>query len=355
MQALSEKISIGLVIALVLALSGCGQISYYSEIVAGHLDLMSRRRPITELLANKSTPDSLRVPLKKSTELLTFSQEILALPAGGSFTMYADLGRPMATWVIFANAEFSLDPLEWCFPITGCLAYRGFFSEENAKINAKALQDKGMDVYIGGSPAYSTLGWFDDPILNTYVHWPEDALAGLIFHELAHQKLYIQDDTTFNESYAEAVSRTGVRRWLTQKGGKSLEVFENEMIQHDRFVAVVRQVRERLRQLYQSSYPAEKKRTRKQAILAEAVATCCLAVKESQPGMDRYRPWFAEGLNNAKLASVNTYDALVPAFLQLLKQEGNDMQRFHQAVAALGALPKAQRLQQLQAIAHQGE
>ncbi len=339
----------GFLLPLLLMLAGCGSLSYYAQAVGGQMDLTARRQPVSALLAARETPADLKKKLALATALNRFAHEELQLPASGSFRSYADLERPFATWVVFATPEFSLKPLEWCFPVTGCLGYRGYFNREDAETFAAGLQPDTIDRFVTGSPAYSTLGWFEDPLLNTFIHWPEEKLAALMFHELAHEKLYVADDTAFNESYAEAVSQAGVARWLRKQGRpQTLKKFQRELKQRDAFVRWVIRTREKLKKLYASDLPPADMRIKKKNLLTRALKDPIWGEKggEVTEEQKKKNP-FSHHLNNAKLASVNTYTRWVPAFSRLLALLGGDMIAFHRAAAELANLSKTERREKL--------
>ena len=238
---------------LTVLLSGCSNLSYYFQAAQGQWDLISRKQDISLLIVNPTTEPHMKKRLRLAQNLNRFARETLLLPTQGSYETYADLERPYATWVVFATPRFSLTPLKWCFPITGCLGYRGYFKEAEARRFAESLQEKSYDTHVKGSPAYSTLGWFDDPLLNTFLFWPESHLAGLIFHELAHQKLYIPGATTFNESYAEAVSQIGVVLWLKKRhASQALEKWRNFKKQQAALLHIMQKTRSSLQTLYDS-------------------------------------------------------------------------------------------------------
>ncbi len=201
-----------------LPLSGCTTLGYYAQAVGGHLEVMRLAAPVEERLREPDTPEPLRAKLARALAIREFASRELALPDNGSYRRYADLGQPFVVWNVVAAPEFSVEPLESCFPFAGCVSYRGYYSEEAARAYAAALAEKGYDVHVGGVPAYSTLGWFDDPLLSTFIHYPEAELARIVFHELAHQVVYVKGDTMFNESFASTVEEEGVRRWLEREG-----------------------------------------------------------------------------------------------------------------------------------------
>lgn len=297
-------------LALLALLAGCDTLSYYSQAIGGHLQIMSAARPVDEWLADPATPAELRARLDLAKRIRQFGSSHLALPDNRSYTKYAELHRPYAVWNVFAAPEFSVSPKQECFPVTGCVAYRGFFSEQDAKAHAERLKAQGYDVYVGGVPAYSTLGWFDDPLLSTFIGYPETQLARLIFHELAHQVVYAPHDTTFNESFAVTVEEEGVRRWLEAEGRPGdLEAFRAGQARRQQFADRVKEARTHLAVLYAQGLPAEEMRRRKAEEFSRLRAFYPTAVP-AEP-------------NNGFLVSVVLYTELVPEFEKILAQSGS--------------------------------
>lgn len=324
-------------------ISGCANLAYYTQSLRGQFDLLWKRSVITELVKRPDTPADLKDKLVRVLRLREFASQMLLLPDNGSYRSYADLQREHAVWTVYATLEFSLELRQWCFPFAGCVSYRGHFSPEAAEEFAASLRAQGDDVYIGGVDAYSTLGWFDDPVLNTFIRRSEPELAGLIFHELAHQQLYVKNDTTFNESFARTVELEGVRLWLQSHGTpEQLDNHARNETRRDEFVAVINRARDRLRALYAADLPLETKRAQKQQLF-ELIKKDYAELKQHWAGYTGYDAWFATQLNNAKLASVTTYADDVPAFQALLKQKNHDFAAFYAAAKALGGLPQAER------------
>ncbi len=322
-----------------LALSGCETLSYYAQAVGGHLDLTGRVRPVTELLADAQTPSSLRERLAVSQAVREFASRELRLPDNGSYRRYAELDRPYAVWNTVAAAEFSLDPVRSCFPVAGCVSYRGFFAKEGAQRHAARAQESGFDAFVFGVPAYSTLGVFDDPLLSTFIRWPDAELARLVFHELAHQLVYVRGDSTFNESFAVAVEREGVRRWLAASGRNAdLPKFRDARERERGFARVLDQTRARLEALYRLDLSPEEMRMRKRTEFERLAA---------HPVYLRHAAGFDGAPNNALLASFATYSQLVPAFERLLAESGGDLEQFYATVKSLAALDKAERKRRL--------
>jgi len=334
-------------LAVALVLGGCAQLSYYSQSVRGELSLLSRRQPIAELVSDPGTPPALRRRLERARRMRRFAVHDLHLPDNGSFTTYADVGRPFVTWNVFAAPRFSLDLKTWCFPVAGCVRYRGYFHKEAAEQEARRLRAAGDDVYVGGVPAYSTLGWFADPLLSTVVDWPSFELAGLIFHELAHQEVYLAGDTQFNESFAVTVQREGVRRWLAARGTpRQRQRYQDYRRRRRAFVALVMGARRRLQALYGQSLPPTVMGQHKAAIVA-GLRRRYRDLKQRWDGYDGYDHWFSGPLNNAQIGSVVTYEQYVPAFQALLARHHGDLPAFYRAVAALARLPEKARHRRL--------
>lgn len=341
-----------LVVGLACLAAGCSvSPAYYWQAAGGQFELWRRSQQVAELLADPNTPPELQQRLQLARALRDFASAELALPQGNSYRSYADLQRPAVVWNVFATPALSIRPREWCLPVAGCVAYLGYFSEADARAHAARLRDEGMDVYVGSVPAYSTLGWFDDPLLNTFIRWPETELARLIFHELAHRLLYVKDDTAFNESFASAVEEIGVRRWMAQPGKTGLvEGFERAQRMRADFAALVVKYRDELAALYASGLSDDEKRRRKTETIAALRAEYAAIKAGRWGGAAGYDRWFGQDINNATLASVGLYRRWVPAFEQLFAREGGDLARFYAAARRLAAEPQAAREAQLQAL-----
>jgi predicted aminopeptidase len=323
--------------------SGCGTIDYYTQAVRGHVEIMRLAEPIDERLRQPDTPEPLRAKLTRVLAIREFASRELQLPDNGSYKRYADLGRPFVLWNVFAAPEFSVKPVESCFLFAGCVSYRGFYSEERAKQHADELAAEGYDTYVVGVSAYSTLGWFDDPVLSTFLQYSETEVARTVFHELAHQVLYLKGDTMFNESFATAVEEEGARRWLEREGTPALHAANAEARRRRaQFVALVLEYRVRLTVHYQAPLAAEEKRAGKQRLLAGMLEEY-QGLKASWGGFSGYDRLFARGVNNALLASVASYTELVPAFRSLLAQRQGDLGAFYSAARDLAKLEKPER------------
>jgi predicted aminopeptidase len=330
-------------------LSSCDTLSYYMQAFRGQTELWYATRPISEVLADETAPADLKSRLANATRIRAFASERLSLPHNETYRGYADLKRPFVVWNLFAADPYSVKPREWCFPIAGCVAYRGYFSRAEAEASAAALKRKGDDVFLGGVPAYSTLGYFNDPVLNTFIHYPQAELARLIFHELAHQVAYAPGDTAFNESFAVAVEREGVRRWMEEYGTTAeREAYQRAQQRRATFQGIAGKYRRELERLYGSDLPRAEMAERKEAIFAE-LASEYRTLKQAWGGFRGYDPWLANA-NNASLASVAVYTNLVPAFQALLQGVDHDLPRFYAEVRRLAELPQAERHARLEAL-----
>lgn len=335
-------------LAICLLLSGCDSLRYYGQLAQGQFTLLRAREPVERVISASDTPEALRQRLAVALQARAFASEHLQLPDNRSYRLYADVHRPFVVWNVFATDEFSLQAVTHCFPIAGCVAYRGYYDQGAARGAAALLRQQNQDVYVSGVETYSTLGWFDDPIISTMARWGDERLATLIFHELAHQRYYVKNDTQFNESYATFVEQEGTRQWRAWRGLPVQPMAQAR--QRDQFVQLVLDTRERLAQLYRQPMPATAMRTAKQAEF-ERLRKQYRQLRDTQwGGQGVYDAWVDSPLNNAKLLPFGLYDQWVPAFARLFEQQGRDWPRFFTAVAQLGALPQAQREAQLAAL-----
>lgn len=328
---------------MAVVLGGCANLGYYAQAVGGQMDLLRRAQPVSTLIDDPAVDQNLKRALTKAVQLRAFASHDLQLPENQSFTRYADLDRPYVVWNVFAAEEFSTTPKQWCFIGVGCVSYRGFFAQQDAEDFAAELRRGGDEVFLGGVPAYSTLGWFDDPLLNTFIDYSEPELAQLMFHELAHQVVYVRDDSAFNESFATAVELEGINRWLDQYGTSAQRhTFETLQQRKAAYIEQMLNARQQLEILYASSAsPAEKR-----GIKARILSALRTAFAQGSPHPER---WAALQLNNAQLASVATYTQLVPAFRALLAQQHGDLARFYAVVKDMSVLPQRERNAVLQA------
>ncbi len=336
------RLACGLLLATVLG--GCADLGYYAQSMRGQLDLLARRESIEELLAAPQTPAALKDRLRLAQRLRDFASRELGLPDNASYRSYVPLGRRYVVWSVFAAPELELRPLEWCFPVVGCLSYRGYFSEAAARNFGAHLADEGYDVYVAGVSAYSTLGWLDDPLLSTQLNRSDARLAAVIFHELAHQRLYIRDDTEFNESFAVTVEHAGVRRWLAGRGSPAQRAEYAQWLQRQaRFDGLLATTRARLAEIYGGPGMVGAKRAAKAAAIAELKARYAALRHGVWAHFDGYDAWIGGDINNARLLAIATYHDLVPAFETLLASLNGDLPTFYRAAGILGALPTAAR------------
>jgi predicted aminopeptidase len=312
------------------ALAGCETLAYYGQAAGGQLAISAAARPVAKLLADPDVPPALKERLRTARELRDYATRELGLPDGGAYRSYAELDRPYALWNVVAAPEFAFEPVQSCFPIAGCVAYRGYFDRQDAERYAATQRAAGYDVVVYGVPAYSTLGWFDDPLLSSFLDYPDAELARLVFHELAHQVVYVKDDSAFNESFAVVVEREGLRRWLRDAGRAAPDARRRE------FEQLIAELRAQVQALYAMPLaPAEMRRRKREAL--EAL----------RPWLARMRGFESAEPSNAVLASFATYTQKVPAFERLLAEAGGDLERFYARVRELARLPRAERDAQL--------
>lgn len=335
-----------LVLLMCSWLQGCGT-GYLLQAARGQWQLSSRSEPIERVIADRDTDAKLRERLEFVQDVRAFAVDELGLPDNESYRRYADLERPYVVWNVVATPPFSIEPREWCFPIAGCVAYRGYFSEQDARDYALTLRSRGDDVHVGGVPAYSTLGKLADPVLNTMMGYGDQELASTIFHELAHQVVYVPGDSAFNEAFAVTVEQAGLARWLASQGrAGELARYEATRARRAEAAALFTRYRSMLRALYASDFGEALMRERKRDILAELATE--LRAFEARHGLRTgYRDWIESGLNNAHVASVATYFACVPGFQRVLEANGGDLPAFYAAVRALGAKPPGARREAL--------
>jgi predicted aminopeptidase len=332
-----------LAILLACSLAGCSNLGYYAQAIDGHLGVMLATRPISDVVRDAAGDPVLT---KKLTDVLTireFASRELVLPDNNSYRTYADIGRPYVVWNVFAAPEFSLEPKRWCLLLVGCVNYRGYYDRHDAERLSAELRQQGYDTFIGGISAYSTLGHFDDPVLNTFLRLGTQEVARTVFHELAHQLLYVQDDSLFNESFATAVENEGMRRWLkVHATPEQCADFEAQQGRKTAFAGLLSDYRKKFHSLYEIPRSAEQQRQGKAALL-NTLRRDYTDLKARWGGYGGYDRFFGEDLNNAKLASLALYSELVPAFEAMLAQENHDLPRFYRRVASVAALGKEAR------------
>jgi predicted aminopeptidase len=337
-----------LLIAVALIVTGCQAASFYTQAIRGQYQIMHARRAIPEVIADTNTTAELRERLQFVTDLRAFATKELKLPVEGNYEDYADIKRKHVVWNVYAALEFSLEPKTWRYPFVGSLAYRGYFSEKAARDYAQKLAQKGYDVYVAGIPAYSTLGWFNDPILNTFVFDAKNELADTVFHELAHHRVFAEGDTEFNEAFAMSVGEEGVRRWLLARDDpKAWEAYQREARYDRGFVALILATRANLAALYATMGNGERmnigQARQKKSEVFDKLRGDYQNLRTQWDGYSGFDKWFSTNLNNAKLNTVSTYYKWVPAFRYLIATSGGDLEKFYGNVESLSKMPVKER------------
>ncbi len=324
-----------------LALSGCSSIRYYAQAAHGQAGLIVHRRPIARMLEDPHTDPRLAARLRLALQARRFASQELGLPDNRSYTGYVQLDRDYVVWNVFAAPRFSVQAVPQCFPIAGCVAYRGWFSERAAEADAARWRRRGDDVWVGGVPAYSTLGWFADPVLSSMLRWDDDELAGTIFHELAHQLIYVKGDSALNESFASFVQRQGLRQWRASRGLAPVEGHDDAIAEG--FTRLVLDLRERLKALYASGADAEAMEAGKQREIVAFRQRYAQWRERHWPHDHRYDAWVARPINNARLLPFGLYEHWLPAFEALFRQAGKRWPAFYAEVRALAQEPRERR------------
>jgi predicted aminopeptidase len=340
---------------MVLGLSGCQTIRFYGQAAVGQYQILTREKAVSQLIQDPATDARLKTQLELVLRLRQFAASELKLPPHNCYLEYADVGRPYVVWNVNVSPALSLAPKTWWFPVVGTASYRGYFSLDGANRYAAKWAGKGWDVYISDVPTYSTLGWFADPLLNTYIFEPEGDLADTIFHELTHRRLFISGDTDFNEAFATTVADEGVRRWFrASTNNAAYDRHREEGRRENDFVKLVMATRAKLHVVYGDASLSPDAKLRRKAEIIVGMRADYARLKESW-GVTKsgYDVWFALPINNAQLNTVSAYNDLVPAFQALLRAQGGDLEKFYQAVASLGKLPLAQRHENLNAYLRQ--
>ena len=328
---------------LSVAVCGCESVHYYNQAIQGQYSILDDRQPISEIMADPESPVFLRERLAHILSVRQFAENELQLPVKNHYLTYVDLKRPYVVWNVFAAPEFSLTPKTWCYPVVGCAAYRGYFTEKNARQYADGLISQGYEVYVAGVTAYSTLGWFDDPVLSTFMRYSEDQSAALIFHELAHQILYVKGDTVFNESFATAVEQEGLKRWQAEIQASHLfRDYLRNYRRQQQFVQLIMDYRRMLETLYQSDASRLDKKEQKTFIFSE-LREEFVRLKTKRNGLSAYDDWMNYSLNNAKIASVAAYHDFVPAFQKMLVVKDGNLNQFYKACRELAQMTKDER------------
>ncbi|UZE95720.1 aminopeptidase [Alkalimarinus alittae] len=327
---------------LISLIQGCSTLTYYQQAIVGQYTILSDREDIDSLIADDATPKELKQKLETVRHIRAFSATEMQMNIGKSYAQYSDTKRDYVVWNITAAPELSLTPHQWCYPVIGCQSYRGYFQQHTAEVEANKLQQQGFDIWVGGVSAYSTLGWFNDPILNTFIYRDDSDLAALLIHELSHQVLYIKDDTAFNESFATAVELEGLRRWLISVNQAALIHHHQRRLKEKKlFIATVSDAIEKLKAIYASGLSDTTKRQQKQKIISAMRSEYQRNVINSDlSGV--FTHWF-DKVNNAKLITVSNYYHYVPAFTAMIAESEGDMAQFYKAVKALSKLDKASR------------
>lgn len=354
----SQPVLLFLLICLNL-LGGCSSVSYYYQAAKGQMEIWHQSRPIATLLEEAPEDSELARRLRLVQEILQFAHQELALPDNGSYRHYADLKRPYVVWNLFAAPELSLEPKQWCYPLLGCLGYRGYFSAEKAQAEARKLQQQGWETFVGGILAYSTLGWFDDPVLNTFWALDDVGLAALLFHELAHAVAFVGDDTSFNESFATAVELHGVEQWLAHRapsasGHARIQSLRERFERRQQIFAMVADIAEQLRQLYASDLSDAVKREGKQRLFRQ-LQERYRQLRQDWGEDSGFDAWFAAPMTNAKLLTLTSYYDAVPAFLEKIRQLDGDLPAFYRWVRQLAEKPKPERDRILERLARPQE
>ena len=318
------------VLAALLAcvpLAGCATLSWYGEAAIGQMRILAARRPVVEVLEDPATAPTTAANLARVDAILDFAADDLGLPVGDRYRTYVELDREAVAWNVFATPEFSLAPHRWCYPVVGCAVYRGFFDRDGARREAASLAARGFDVHVGPVAAYSTLGWFDDPLLSTFIGYSDERLAELLFHELAHGELFVPGDSAFSEAFATFVGREATSAWLSATGRKPepyLAAKQAARRRADFFQAW----RARLRTLYAQELPPDQRRLLKGAVFDEMRACYAERLRRLGPGFSGTPP---AALNNARLAATSTYEDRTPAFAALFARAGRNWEAFYRA------------------------
>jgi predicted aminopeptidase len=358
-------LAVVVLLAIVGAVAGCQTLGYYGQAIKGQYQIFAHRQPVEKLIADTNTPARLREQLELLQKLRAFAAGELKLPVDDHYRKYTDVHRPYVVWNVQAAPQFSLEPKSWWYPVVGSLEYRGYFSESGATNCAGRLARKGYDVYVDGVEAYSTLGWFKDPVLNTFIHHGEAELAETIFHELGHQRVFAHGDTDFNEAFATTVGQEGTRRWLRAQGDtNACEAYRVSLVRHDQFVHLILSTRAKLEKTYgdtrdksgkiraahESPASPDRLREEKQRVFAD-LRRDYAELKAQWNGANGYDDWFDHDLNNAQLNTIANYYDFVPDFVRLLQSKDGDLEKFYDAVERLAKLSKEVRHQRLRELA----
>ena len=333
---------------MVIAFSGCQSIRFYGQAVAGEYQILAHQKPIAALIEDTNTPAPLREKFAEILKIREFAAQELKLPVDESYLKYVDLHRRFVVWTITVAPVLSLEPKTWWFPVVGRASYRGYFSEKGAQRYAERWDTNQWDVYVAGVETYSTLGWFHDPLLNTFIDEPVGDLAETIFHELGHRRLFVPGDTDFNEAFATTVALEGVRRWFAAANQpQEYERYRLAEVHDDQFIKLVLDARQKLEATYGTPSLSDAMKLQRKRETIEALRDNYKKLKAEWGGINDYDGWFSRPINNAKLNTISAYYDLVPAFQAILRSNGGDLERFYEAVAKLGKMPIAQRHDEL--------
>lgn len=330
------------VFSLLVLLPACSTLSYYGQAISGHMDLISKQRPIEDVIEDKTAATELKQKLILSLRARQFATQELHLPDNESYSQYADLERPYVVWNVVATPPYSIKPQEWCYLFVGCLSYRGVFDKTEAEKLAAELRQAGQDVSVFGSAAYSTLGYFDDPLLNTMMRHGDANLIGVIFHELAHQTVYVESDTAFNEAFASTIEQEGLRRWFNKVGNPDEyeKYLQKKQLRHE-FYALITRTREALEDAFEISESEEEKQRQKTAIYNDFKQE--YKTWSESRGYHAFDNWMQRDLNNSHLALIATYQDLVPTFINMLDSVDGDLKKFYEMVETIGEKDKETR------------
>jgi predicted aminopeptidase len=356
---------VALLPCIVAVVCGCQTLNFYAQAIRGESRILFHEEPIDRLIADAQTPARLKEQLQLVQQLRAFAQKDLQLPVDRHYCKYVDVHRPYVVWNVQAAPRFSLEPRSWWYPVAGRLEYRGYFSERGARDCARRMEAQDYDVSVNGVEAYSTLGWFKDPVLNTFIYGHEPELAEVIFHELGHQRVFARGDTDFNEAFATTVGQEGARRWLRARGRTTLcDHYLLSLRRNDQFVHLILETRERLEKVYGDTLDKEGKvkaakrlpaapeqlRREKQRVFEELRSEYA-ALKSEWGGYSGYDDWFTGELNNARLNTIANYYDYVPGFERLLRLNGGDLEQFYQAAERLAKMPREERHRRLRQMA----
>ena len=310
------------------------------------MEVLLKREDMIDIISHPDTDEKLRQKLLTAKIILEFAHQKLSLLDNGSYRHYTDLKRPYLVWNVVATPDYSLEPKKWCYIFLGCLSYRGFFKENAAKSYAKTVEQDGFEVYVGGVSAYSTLGWLKDPVINTMLNRDDWELARLIFHELAHQVIYVSDDTDFNEAFADAVSRIGLDLWLQAQSPETRESVQEIIAQEDMFINIIMEYRRKLVDLYTSGKP-ENDIIKSKAQILNSLNLTLRQRMQNWSSKSRYQTWLDGDINNARLAIVSTYRSLLPDFMSLYDETDSNLSNFYSIAIELSKCSSEQRREYL--------